>query len=176
MAGEAQLQVLISAQDNASPQLKGLTNTLADSRGAIRELAMGTTMLGASFMAMGVAMEQSNNKAEQGIGHMLMMGGAIMTAIGSTVQFVSAISRTIDALQKLAASEILVQALSNPLFLVLGLAAGAGIIAGVSAMNKSENKVNVTVNNNIDSKQMANSLRSNYVITAAQNAGTSGIK
>lgn len=165
--------------DNVTPQLKGLGTTLSDNKMAIRELSMGTMMLGASFMAVGVALKGTNSALGQSVGQTLMMVGSIMTAIGSTVQFISAIAKTVHALQTLAASEAVVQALTNPLFLLLGLAAGAGIIAGISALNKGETKSSqkITIDNkiNIDGKQMAAVVRKEIVVNQQQN-NTSGIK
>ena len=178
----ATLNVLLTATDNASPALKGFGSTLADNKMAIRELAMGTMMLGASFMAMGVALKGSNSELGKTVGQTLMMVGSIMTAIGGTVQFISAISKTIHALQVLAASEAVVQALTNPLFLLLGIGAAAGIVAGISAMNKGETKAtsNVTINNHIQGsvvteKQWSDLVRKQIILTQQRN-NTSGIK
>jgi hypothetical protein len=201
----ATLGVLIQAQDNASPILQSVgqsmaevktkttamtqvgssdvkvfTSTLSDNKSAIRELSMGTMMLGASFMAMGVALKGTNSQLGQTIGQTLMMVGSVMTAIGSTVQFISAISKTIHALQALAASEALVQALSNPLFLILGLAAGAGVVAGISALNKSESKggaSHITLENKtyLDGRQISSTVRRDIVLNQQQNS-TSGIR
>ena len=86
--GESSLGVaLVLTQDSVSPQLKSLGSTLGDNRMAIRELAMGVTMMGASFMAMGVALSQSSNQTAQAAGRFLMLTGSIMTAIGSAVQY-----------------------------------------------------------------------------------------
>ena len=178
--GEATLGVALQlTSDNVTPQLKSLGSTLGDNRMAIRELAMGVTMMGASFMAMGVALSQSSNQTAQSAGRFLMLSGSIMTAIGSAVQFVSAISKTIDALQKLAASEIFAEAMANPLLPLLGVGAAAaltfGVTKGISSMNAGNTKVENTVNVNLDGKQVAASVKQNLVINAQQNAKTSGV-
>ena len=166
---------LVLTQDSVTPQLKGLTNTLADNKAAIRELAMGTMMLGGSFMAVGVALKGTNSQLGQSIGQTLMMAGSIMTAIGSTVHFISAISKTVHALETLAASEAIVQALTNPLFLLLGLAAGAGVIAGISALNKGESKANTNLNANItinnDVSKASRTIQTQMILTQDRNAG-----
>jgi hypothetical protein len=176
---ESTLGVMLTMTgDNVTPQLKGLGTTLADNKMAIRELSMGTMMLGASFMAMGVALKGTNSALGQSVGQTLMMVGSIMTAIGSTVQFVSAISKTVDALQRLASSEAIAQAFANPLLPILGIGAAAlaiGAVKGMSSMNKNETKVDVKVNNSIDGKQLAATIRKQIVITQQQN-NTSGIK
>ena len=179
--GEATLGVALTlTQDSVSPQLKSLGSTLGDNRMAIRELAMGVTMMGASFMAMGVALSQSSNQTAQAAGRFLMLTGSIMTAIGSAVQFVSAISRTIDALQKLAASEIFAEAMANPLLPLLGVGAAAaltfGVTKGISSMNAANTKVENTVNVNLNGKQVADSVKQQLVINAQQNAKTSGVR
>ena len=178
--GESTLGVaLVLTQDSVSPQLKSLGSTLGDNRMAIRELAMGVTMMGASFMAMGVALSQSSNQTAQAAGRFLMLTGSIMTAIGSAVQFVSAISKTIDALQKLAASEIFAEAMANPLLPLLGVGAAAaltfGVTKGISSMNSANTKVENTVNVNLNGKQVADSVKQQLVINAQQNAKTSGV-
>ena len=178
--GESSLGVaLVLTQDSVSPQLKSLGSTLGDNRMAIRELAMGVTMMGASFMAMGVALSQSSNQTAQSAGRFLMLSGSIMTAIGSAVQFVSAISKTIDALQKLAASEIFAEAMANPLLPLLGVGAAAaltfGVTKGISSMNSANTKVENTVNVNLNGKQVADSVNQQLVINAQQNAKTSGV-
>ena len=178
--GEATLGVALTlTQDSVSPQLKSLGSTLGDNRMAIRELAMGVTMMGASFMAMGVALSQSSNQTAQAAGRFLMLSGSIMTAIGSAVQFVSAISKTIDALQKLAASEIFAEAMANPLLPLLGVGAAAaltfGVTKGISSMNSANTKVENTVNVNLNGKQVADSVKQQLVINAQQNAKTSGV-
>ena len=179
--GESSLGVaLVLTQDSVSPQLKSLGSTLSDNRMAIRELAMGVTMMGASFMAMGVALSQSSNQTAQSAGRFLMLSGSIMTAIGSAVQFVSAISKTIDALQKLAASEIFAEAMANPLLPLLGVGAAAaltfGVTKGISSMNSANTKVENTVNVNLNGKQVADSVKQQLVINAQQNAKTSGVR
>ena len=178
--GESSLGVaLVLTQDSVSPQLKSLGSTLSDNRMAIRELAMGVTMMGASFMAMGVALSQSSNQTAQSAGRFLMLSGSIMTAIGSAVQFVGAISKTIDALQKLAASEIFAEAMANPLLPLLGVGAAAaltfGVTKGISSMNSANTKVENTVNVNLNGKQVADSVKQQLVINAQQNAKTSGV-
>ena len=170
---------LTLASDTVTPQMKSLTNTFVDNKSAIRELSMGVTMMGASFMAMGVALNGTNSALGQSVGQTLMMVGSIMTAIGSTVQFISSIDKTIDALQRLAQSEIITEALANPLLPLLGIGAAAlaiGAVKGISAEKKGETSVNNTVNVNLDGKQIATSVRKNTVITQGQNGGTSGIK
>ena len=178
--GESSLGVaLVLTQDSVSPQLKSLGSTLGDNRMAIRELAMGVTMMGASFMAMGVALSQSSNQTAQAAGRFLMLSGSIMTAIGSAVQFVSAISKTIDALQKLAASEIFAEAMANPLLPLLGVGAAAaltfGVTKGISSMNSGNTKVDHTTNVSIDGKVVATAIKPYLVQNAQQNAYNSGL-
>ena len=108
-----------------------------------------------------------------------MLSGSIMTAIGSAVQFVSAISKTIDALQKLAASEIFAEAMANPLLPLLGVGAAAaltfGVTKGISSMNSGNTKVDHTTNVSIDGKVVATAIKPYLVQNAQQNAYNSGL-
>jgi hypothetical protein len=178
----AQLGVLITADDQASPVLGALRTTLSDNKMAIRELAMGTTMLGASFMAMGIAMKGTNTVLGNTIGQTLMMAGSVMTAIGSTVQFISAIAKTVHALQSLAAAEAVVKALQGPVgwaVLLGSIGVAAGAVAGISAMNKAEaktNNVTVHVAGNVTSERnLTDAIRQGIILSQNRNA-TSGIR
>ena len=177
----AQLGVLLSLQDNATPQLKSFTTTLSANKMAIRELAMGTAMLGASFMAMGVALKGSNSQLGQTVGQTLMMVGSIMTAIGSTVQFISAIAKTVDALKKLATMEAIVKAFQGPAgwaILLGSIAVAGGAVAGINAMSKAEKKTEVNVNvqgSVVTQKQLIDDVRRGIILGQQRN-NTSGIK
>ncbi len=174
-----EVSILVSMQDQATPQMANLGKVLTQNRAAFRELAMGVSMLGISFMSMGVALKQVNNPLVQTIGSTLTMAGAVMTAIGTTVQFISAISRTVDALKKLAVAEAVVKAFQGPagwVTLGIGTAVAVGAVAGIKAMTKTEN---ITINNHIQGsvvtdKQIAETVRKQVVLTQQRNA-TSGI-
>ena len=178
MAAEAQLRILITAQNNATPKLKETNNALIDSKMAIRELAMGTTMLGASFMAMGVALKGTNTALGNSVGQTIMMAGAIMTAIGSSVQFISAIAKTVDALKKLATMEAIVKAFQGPTgWAILGVSAAVavGSVAAINSMNKNEQKATVNVNITNDPSKVSQMVRRDIILNQKQN-NTSGIK
>ena len=127
--------------DTVTPTLKGFGTTLVSTKMAIRELAMGTAMLGASFMAMGVALKDSKSEMGKTISHTLMMVGSIMLAFSAAVQFISALTKIISALRTIITSEILIKAFQGPLgwaMLAGGVAATAGTFAGINAINKGE--------------------------------------
>ena len=191
--------VPVNVQDNASTQLnaigdsakstttkvqdtstatKGLSNTLVDNKMAIRELAMGTTMLGASFMAMGIALKGTNSALGQSIGQTVMMAGAIMTAIGSSVQFISAIAKTVDALKKLATMEAIVKAFQGPTgWAILGISAAVavGTVAAINKAGADEKKAQINVHITNDPTKVSQMVRRDIILTQNRN-NTSGIK
>jgi len=183
MANEATLGILIQANDQATPKLTGLGNTLSENKMAIRELAMGVSFLGVSFASMGIMLKGTNSELGKGIGNTLLMTGAIMTAIGSTVQFISAIAKVVDALRKLAVMEAIVKAFQGPAgwaMLGIGAAVATGAVAGISAMGRGEKRAAVNITNNIQGsvvtdKQIADTIRRELVKTQQRN-NTSGIR
>lgn len=164
--------------DTASPAMKSFTNTLTDNKSAIRELSMGTMMLGGSLLAMGVALKGTNSTLGQSVGQILMMVGSVTTAIGSAVRFISEIDKIVDGLHKLAESEIIVQALTNPLLPLLGIAVAGGAIAGLSALQKNEAKTTIAVTSPpiyLNSKPISDAVRADIVKVQQRNPN-SGIK
>jgi hypothetical protein len=141
---DATLGILLTMRENVSSQtsrvkseIGGLTESMASNRIAVRQLASCVTYLGATFMSMGVAMQNSNNQFLQSNSSTMIFIGGLLTAVGSAAQFISAISRIIDSLRKLAAAQILVKALSGPAgwaTLAAGVAVAGVTIAGVSKM------------------------------------------
>jgi hypothetical protein len=161
-------------------QMKGLGDTLADNRTALRQLASGMTMVGTTALTMGIALKSSKNEMVSGIGNTVMMAGALMTAVGSSVQFISAISKMVAALKSLAISEAIVKAFQGPtgwVALGVGAAVAGGAVAGINAMSKSETKANITINNQIklDGKQITQAVRTQTVVIQQQN-NTSGYR
>lgn len=175
---DTNLAVVLEMQDSASPQLRafgeqvkttaanvktaggtmnttmgGVDTTLAKNKMALRELASGVMYLGGTFLALGVAMSSSNNETVKSIGNTVMMVGAFMTAIGSSVQFIAAISKMINALKALQIQQILTQAFSGPAgwaTLAAGAAIAGGVVYGVSKYSSAQSKASgTTVNNNV---------------------------
>lgn len=165
---DATLGVLLQMQDTATPQirafgqeLKGvgiqaeqtgprvtapmtsITDTMARNRMAMREMAMGVMFLGSTFVMLGASMRSSNNETTKNIGNVIMMAGALMTAVGSAFQFISAISKIIDALKKLSTAQILTQAFAGPAgwaTLAIGGAVAAGAVYGISRYESAQTK------------------------------------
>ena len=175
-------------QDDATPKIRtfnkeanNVSDTLSKNRMAIRELAMGVGYLGTTFLGLGVAMQNSNNQTLKGFGTTFMFVGAIMTAVSSSVQFISAIAKMVDALKKLQVAEMLTQAFAGPVGWA-GLAAGAavagGIYYGVSKMEKAQHSV--TINQHIagsvvTEKQLTTNVQRGLLL-AGQRSFTTGVK
>lgn len=166
---DASLGILLTLRDEATGQLKNFSgqlrqtaadaqatgprvtapmndigNTLTKNRMAFRELAMGVMFLGMTFVSLGASMKMSNNESLKSIGSIIMMAGAIMTAIGSAVQFISAIMKIIHALKALQIQQILTQAFAGPAgwaMLAGGAAVAAGAVYGVSRFEAAQTKV-----------------------------------
>jgi hypothetical protein len=211
---DTNLAVVLEMQDSASPQLRafgeqvkataanvktaggtmnttmgGVDTTLAKNKMALRELASGVMYLGGTFLALGVAMSSSNNETVKSIGNTVMMVGAFMTAIGSSVQFIAAISKMINALKALQIQQILTQAFSGPAgwaTLVAGAAIAGGVVYGVSKYSSAANKASggTTVNNNVTQniagsvvteRQLTDNVHKGLLLKQAR-AGTTGIK
>ncbi len=210
---DTNLAVVLEMQDNASPQLRafgeqvkatagnvrtaggtmnttmgGVDQTLSKNKMALRELASGVMYLGGTFLALGVAMSSSNDQTVKNIGNTVMMVGAFMTAIGSSVQFIAAISKMIHALKALQIQQILTQAFSGPAgwaTLAAGAAVAGGVIYGVSKYSSAQAKVtsgttnyNVTQNiggSVITERQMTDNVHKGLLIKG-QRSGSTGIK
>lgn len=144
---DATLGILLDMKENVTTQTKrvntelgGMSDTMAANRMAVRELAMGVNYLGMTFLSMGVAMQSSNNAALKGFSSTMILVGGFLSAVGSAFQFISAISKIIDALKKLTAAEILAKAFSGPAgwaTLIAGGAIAAGTVYGLSKMTGS---------------------------------------
>ncbi len=208
---ETNLQVILEMQDNASPQLKtfgenvkqtaadvktagsstvqtstSMDNSLAKNKAALRELASGVMYLGTTFLSLGIAMSQSNNEGVKSIGNMIMMAGAVMTAIGSSVQFIAAIGKMINALKALQIQQILTQAFSGPAgwaTLAAGAAIAGGVVYGVSKYQSAAAKsttgqtgnINVTQNiagTVVSDRQLTDNVHKGLLLKGQRNAGT----
>ncbi len=145
---DATVSILLTARDEATPKLQNVSNSVIANKAAFRELAMGVTYLGTTFLGLGIAMEKSKNESTQAVGHFLSMAGGIMTAVGSAAHFVTAVGSMINALNKLRVAEMLTQAFSGPtgwVSLGVGAAVAGATIAGVSAYSKSQEKTNTNI-------------------------------
>lgn len=204
---ESNLGIIIAATDSASPVLRNMTGTLAESQTvvnsfaantsagmssvsksliesklAIREAAMGVSYLGMTFASMGIMLRQSESEMGKSTGTTLLMVGAIMTAVGSSLHFVKALVEIAKALRNVALWEAVVKAFQGPtgwVTLGVGAAVAAGSVAGINAMTKESNK-SITVNNHIQGsvitdKQLADTIRRELVKTQQRN-NTSGIQ
>jgi hypothetical protein len=181
---EATLGILLTMEDQATPKMKSFGATLSTNRMAIRELAMGVTYLGATLLGLGIALEKSNSPLAQSVGHMFMMVGGIAAAVGSSIQFISAIAKMVDALKKLQIMQMITQALAGPAgWVTLGVGvAVAGAVVGATMYERSQKgasqtNVHVTVQGSvIKEKDLAESVRRQVVLTQQRNYNTSGVK
>lgn len=207
---ETNLAVILEMQDNASPQLKafgdnvkatagtvnaaggqvtttssGIDKSLQKNKAALRELASGVMYLGTTFLGLGVAMSQSNDETIKGIGNTIMMVGAFMTAIGSSVQFIAAIGKMISALKALQIQQILTQAFSGPAgwaTLAAGAAIAGGVVYGMSKYQSAATKAaggqtNVNVTQNISGsvvteRQLADNVQKSLLLKQNRNGST----
>ena len=210
---DTNLAVVLEMQDNASPQLRafgeqvkatagnvrtaggtmnttmgGVYQTLSKNKTALRELASGVMYLGGTFLVLGVAMSSSNDQTVKNIGNTVMMVGAFMTAIGSSVQFIAAIGKMVHALKALQIQQILTQAFSGPAgwaTLAAGAAVAGGVVYGVSKYSSAQTKAasgttnyNVTQNiggSVITERQMTDNVHKGLLIKG-QRSGSTGIK
>ena len=114
------------------------------------------------------------------IGNYVMLAGGIMSAVGSSLQFISAIAKSEDALKKLKAALISVEAFSGvPGWVALGVGAAVavGATVGISKLTSSENKSNVVINNHIagsvvTEKQLTATVQKGLLIKGQQNLST----
>lgn len=166
---EATLGILLEMKENATTQIanvnsaiktlgtetqavtpkmtgsfSGLSGVLSENKAALRELSMGLGFLGSSFVSMGVSMQMTNSQTMKSTGNIIMMVGGIMSAVASSVHFVSAISKMVHALKELQMAEILAKAFSGPAgwaTLLVGGAIAGGTVMALSRMQTSEAKV-----------------------------------
>lgn len=210
---ETTLQILLEMRENATTQLKlvgdaikstaadvkgaggsmnqtmgGVDQSLVKNKAALRELASGVMYLGTTFLGLGVAMSQSNNETVKGIGNTIMMVGAFMTAIGSSVQFIAAIGKMINALKVLRIQQILTQAFSGPAgwaTLAAGAAVAGGVVYGMSKYESAQTKAagGTTVNNVtqniagtvVTERQLADNVQKGLLLKANR-SGSTGIR
>jgi len=138
------VEVLLSMQDNATPQLQNfnreLQTGLVQNKSALREMTAGVGYLGSAFLGMGISLKSSNNEAAKAAGGMLTMVGGMMTAVSAAVGFISAIAKMTSALQKLNIVQIIANALSGPggwAKLAVGAAVAGGAIYGMTKLSQA---------------------------------------
>ncbi len=186
MADEKKIGIILTMDDQASPKMRGFGTTLSANRMAIRELAMGVTYLGTTFLGLGIALEKSQNPLAQSAGQMFAMVGGIMAAVGSAAHFVYAIGTMVKALKSLQIAQMLTQAFAGPtgwISLGVGAAVAGAAVAGVTMYERSQsrvatqvNNVHVTVQGSVTTERnLVNAIQKGLVIKQQQN-NTSGIR
>ena len=185
---ESTLSILLTARGTEQTQaalagvsgtVKQSSNILIDNKSAFRELAMGMTQIGVAAMGVGVLMRESNNQMISNVGNMVMLAGGMMSAVGASVHFISAVSKMISALKALQVQQIITNALSGPKGWAILAGAAVATGAGLYALNRTQNNnANITVNNNFnaDAKKMGFVNRTEIVLGQQRNGNTSGIK
>ncbi len=172
----AELGILLSLKDEASPQLRTFSKGLMDQRSTLREMSMGMREVGAGVLGLGVALRAMNIPAAQTLSNMLLFVGGLMTAVAAIPQFIRAVSMMIDALKKLAQAEIIAKAFSGPAGWAM-LAGGAAVAAGTMyAVNRrsegsaaSPQKVVIQNQIMLDGKQIGAVSRKETVLTQSRN-------
>lgn len=189
MAGtSATLALLLKLHDEATPGFSRMATAVNRNRSSFNALASGANTLSSSFLGLGVALSQMNNEAARNIGQTAIMVGGILSAVGSSLQFIVAIGKLIVALRKLRDAQILVQA-TNPLLwvpLLAGLAIGAGAIAFTNKLEASQaraSRSNITIinnNNNIRgslvTERELTQMNRQYIIKKGEQNGSSGVR
>lgn len=214
---DASLGILLTLRDDATGQLKNFSGQLRQTaaeaqqtgpkvtrplndigggleknRMAVRELGMGVMFLGTTFVTLGASMRMSNDEGIKNVGTMIMYTGAVMSAIGGAVQFISAITKIIHALKALQVQQIITQALAGPAgwaTLAAGAAIAGGAVYGVSRMQATETKVSgaqakaggTTVNQYISGsvvteRQLTDNIHRALLIKEQRSGNTTGIK
>jgi hypothetical protein len=174
--------VSIQGVDTANVQLRSIEDSLIRNKAAIRELAMGTTFLGVSFMGMGTMLKQSNIEMVAGIGNVLNLVGGVMAFVGASASFISAISKMVNALKALNVQQVIANALSGPggwAKLAIGGAVAGGMIYGISRMSQGGgttiNQTNNFHGTVLTEKQAGETLRREFIKTQQRN-NTTGIR
>jgi hypothetical protein len=185
MASIGELNVIIRADDQFSVPLKRVHTSLSTNLTATRQLAMGVTHLGMTFMSMGFMLKNTKTALGETIGGTLMFVGSIATAIGASLQFILAIGKMVKALRALQIQQILTQAFSGPAgwaMLAGGVAVAGLTIAATNAKvakqtsPRTGNTVNVTVMGSVATEQkISDSVRKGILASQDRNS-TSGIK
>jgi len=181
---ETNMTVLLQMRDQASPQIQAFGQTTKQTMADIRrqnqatidnmqgvgaqivankeayaELSAGVRYMGTTFLALGVAMQSSNNEMIKSMGNTVMMAGAIMTVVGSAAGFVDAIGKMVKALRALQIQRMLTQAFSGPagwITLGAGAAVAGGVLYATSRQEGSAPARPTGTNNNITVNQTVN--------------------
>ena len=207
---ETNMQVMLEMRDNASPQLRafgdtvkqtattvrtssttmgdsigGVSNQLVSNKQAFMEMSSGVRYMGTTFLALGLAMQSTNNETLKSIGNIVMMTGAIMTVIGSAAGFIGAIGQMVNALKALRIAQILTQAFSGPAgwaTLAIGAGVAGAAVYGASRMNAGPRvnpnaPQNITINQHIagsvvSERQLTDNVQKGLLLKGQRNPST----
>lgn len=163
----------------AGTEMGSMTQNIIAQRTVFRELAMGVSHLGMTFLSLGVAMQSTNNELMKSVGQTFAMLGGFLSSVAAAFQFVRAIAMMVDALKKLQQAQIISLALSGPRG--WAILAGAGIaVAGATAYFATREKTTATANINttvnLDGKKVGELVQRNLALKADQNYGTDRTK
>ena len=138
---EAIVTIVMRMRDEASAQIKAVTQKIIEHRQQLRELATGAAYVGVTFVAMGAALKQINSPLAQTAGGILTIVGGILSFVGTSVYFIMAVGKIINVLRSLAVVQAIVKALTGPVGwaqLGIGLGVAAVATAGIYAMTRSQ--------------------------------------
>ena len=188
MANEATLALVLKLNDQASAGMDQVSRKMVLNRQAVRDLAQGFTFLGSSLLGVGVALSQSNNEFSKNVGQMAIFVGGLLSAVGSSIQFIFQMQRMIKVLKELAIAQTILQAFSGPkgwATLGIGLAVAGGAVYGINQFTKTtgqaERRTGQTtiINNNVQSvitERDLNEMSRSYVIRKGDQNGNTGVR
>jgi hypothetical protein len=177
MMSAATVGILITANDQATPVIKGLSNTLVSQKMNLRELSMGMREVGAGVLGLGLALKSLNIPAAQTASNILMFVGGLMTAVAAIPQFIRGVTLLINAVKALMAAQIMQQAFAGPAGWAM-LAGGVAVAAGAGyAVNRGMNKTSasaappIVIENKtyLDGQQIGAATRKQTILTQGRN-------
>jgi hypothetical protein len=191
MASQNDVSVVVALEDRASKGIKDVGHSIAGmsetSRRAVHELTYGMSLLGSSMLGLGVAMTQSDNQMTKNVGQTAMFVGGLLSAVGSSIQFIFAIGKMVKALKELAVAETIVQAFQGPKgWATLGISAAVagGAVYGISKFSETQAKAEkaavnqmTVIHNNVQgviTEQSLQEMNRSYVLKQGDRNGNSG--
>lgn len=183
MGDQANLVIVASMRDEASPKLKQMTNQVQQTSQASADLRMTLTASGAALSAIGGLLARMDNPLAKTASNFLVVSGAIMTTASAIMTMMPMLKNLIASLRTLAVTQALLQAFSGPggwIALGVGAAAGAGITAGVMASSRGGGGgttiQNINVQGSVISERELGDISRKHMLQSQDRNGTTGFK